>query len=176
MENGTPVHLRNTDSSLAAAPSGANTINRSPSRSTVSPVAMPTSSPRTTAATIARRGRWASLRALPAHLLSAATYLERIRRRLVSVCRLSVDFQDGGGHPRLEAMLPSRLQEALCDAFPPVEREAMVEAAKRMADLFRQVARPLAARRQIAYPDALEQTVLAWFDKEFARLDRQATG
>jgi hypothetical protein len=52
----------------------------------------------------------------------------------------------------------------------------MVEAARQMADLFRQVARPLAAQREIDYPDALEQTVLAWFDKEFAKLDRQAAG
>ena len=110
------------------------------------------------------------------NLLSAATYLEGIRRRLVSVCRLAVDFQDGGGHPRLEAMLPSHLQEALCGAFPLVEREAMVEAARRMADLFQQVARPLAAQQKIDYPDALEQTVLAWFDEEFAKLGRQATG
>ncbi|MEE9615658.1 MAG: aminoglycoside 6-adenylyltransferase [Anaerolineae bacterium] len=110
------------------------------------------------------------------NLLSAATYLEGVRRRLVSVCRLAVDFQDGGGHPRLEAMLPSHLQEALCGAFPLVEREAMVEAARRMADLFQQVARPLAAQQKIDYPDALEQTVLAWFDEEFAKLGRQATG
>jgi len=110
------------------------------------------------------------------NLLSAATYLEGVRRRLVSVCRLSVDFQDGGGHPRLEAMLSPHLQEALCDTFPPVEREAIVKAARRMADLFRQVAWPLAAQQQIAYPDTLEQTVLAWFDEEFAELDRQATG
>lgn len=110
------------------------------------------------------------------NLLSAATYLEGVRRRLVSVCRLSVDFQDGGGHPRLEAILPSHLQEALCDAFPPVEREAMVEAARQMADLFQQVARPLAAQQKIAYPNAIEQTVLAWFDEEFAKFDRQATG
>ncbi len=110
------------------------------------------------------------------NLLSAAIYLEGVRRRLVSVCRLAVDFQDEGGHPRLEALLPPHLQKALCDAFPPIEREAMVEAARQMADLFQQVARPLAAQQGIAYPDALEQTVLAWFDKEFAKFDRQATG
>ncbi|MBI4757626.1 MAG: aminoglycoside 6-adenylyltransferase, partial [Chloroflexi bacterium] len=98
-------------------------------------------------------------------LLSAATYLEGIRHRLVSVCRLSVDFQDEGDHPRLEAMLPPYLQEALCDTFPPVEREAIVKAAKRIANLFQEVARPLAAQQEIAYPDALEQAVRAWFDK-----------
>jgi predicted nucleotidyltransferase len=107
------------------------------------------------------------------NLLSAAAYMEGVRRTLVVVCRLSVDFQDEGGHPRLEVMLPFHLQEALSDAFPPLEKEAMVRAARRMADLFRTVARPLAAQQAIVYPDALEQTVLAWFEGEFVAFDAE---
>lgn len=110
------------------------------------------------------------------NLLSAAAYLEGVRRKLVSVCRLSVDFQDTGSHPRLEAMLPPHLQEALVDAFPPLEREAMIKAARRMIDLLQEVARPLAAQQEVTYPDALERVVLTWFDNEFAAVDRQAPG
>jgi predicted nucleotidyltransferase len=101
------------------------------------------------------------------NLLSAATYLEGARRRLVSVCRLSADFGDPGGHPRLEAVLSPDLQEALVDVFPPLERQAMIEAARRMADLFRELARPLAAQQRIAYPDGLERVVMTWFGDEF---------
>jgi predicted nucleotidyltransferase len=101
------------------------------------------------------------------NLLSAATYLEGVRRELVSVCRLSVDFQAAGWHPRLEVMLPPHLQEALLDAFPPAEKTAMVRAARRMAGLFQEVARPLAVQQEVVYPDALERVVLAWFDNEF---------
>jgi hypothetical protein len=109
-------------------------------------------------------------------LLSAATYLEDVRRRLVSVCRLSADFRDTGGHPRLEAVLPPDLQETLVDVFPPLERQAMVEAARRMADLFRELARSLATQQGVTYPDALQRTVLAWFDDEFGTFERGATG
>lgn len=110
------------------------------------------------------------------NLLSAATYSEGVRRRLVSVCRLSADFCDPGGHPRLEAILPPDLQEALAGVFPPLERQAMVEAARRMADLFQGLARPMAAQQGVTYPGALERVVLAWFDDEFGTPDRAATG
>ena len=71
-------------------------------------------------------------------------------------------------------MLPPHLQEALVDAFSSLERKAMVKAARRVADLFQEAARSLAAQQEITYPDALEQVVLAWFDNESAKLDRQA--
>ncbi len=106
------------------------------------------------------------------NLLSASLYLEGVRHRLISVCRLSVNFRDEGDHPKPEAVLPSHLQERLVAAFPPLERAAMVRGAQQMARLFQEVARPLAAQQQVVYPDALERVVLAWFSDVFAECDR----
>jgi len=44
-----------------------------------------------------------------------------------------------------------------------------------MADLFQEVARPLAVQHEIMYPDALEWVVITWFENEFVAFDQQAT-
>ena len=98
------------------------------------------------------------------HLLSASSYLEGMRHRLVQVCRLSVDFADSGGHPRLEALLTPPLVERLSWTFPHLEREAMIASVKKSAQLFQQLAKPLAQAHNIIYPTSLEQVVLMRFE------------
>jgi len=98
------------------------------------------------------------------HLLSAASYFEGMRHRLLQVCRLSVDFADGGSHPRLEALLTLSLVENLSRMFPHLEREEMIASVKESAQLFQQLAKPLAQAHGITYPTPLEQLVLTRFE------------
>ena len=87
-----------------------------------------------------------------------------MRHRLVQVCRLSVDFADSGGHPRLEALLTPPLVERLSWTFPHLEREEMIASVKESAQLFQQLAKPLAQAHNIIYPTSLEQVVLMRFE------------
>jgi predicted nucleotidyltransferase len=97
-------------------------------------------------------------------LLSAAGYFEGMRRQLLQVCRLSVDFADSGGHPSLETLLPAQLVAALSRTFFPLEREEIVSAAWEAVGLFQQVAKPLARAQGIPYPERLERVVLTRFE------------
>jgi hypothetical protein len=100
-------------------------------------------------------------------LLSAASYLVGMRQRLVRVCRLSVDFTDAGGHPRIEALLMPSFVEKLSWTFPHLERlerEEMVAAVRASVQLFQELAKPLTQAHEIMYPTALEQVVLMRFE------------
>ncbi len=97
-------------------------------------------------------------------LLSAADYLEGMRRQLFQVCRLSVDFTDCGSHPPLETLLPKQLVVALSQTFPHLKQQEMVAAAQAAVRLFQQVAKPLALAQGILYPEPLEQVVLTRFE------------
>ena len=97
-------------------------------------------------------------------LLSAAGYFEGMRRQLLQVCRLSVDFADSGGHPSLEALLPAQLVAALSRTFFPLEREEIVAAVREAVGLFQQVAKPLARAQGVLYPEPLERVVLTRFE------------
>ena len=94
------------------------------------------------------------------HLLSAMSYLEGMRQRLLQLCPLSVDFGDSRGHPRLEALLTPSLVEVLSRTFPHLEREETVAAVKEWVQLFQQLAKPLTQAHGINYPTSLEQEVL----------------
>jgi len=97
-------------------------------------------------------------------LLTAAGYLEGIRRLLLQVCRLSVDFADSGSHPPLETLLPKQLVEHLSRTFPQLERREMVTAAQEVVRLFQQVAKQLTQAQSVLYPEPLEQVVLTQFE------------
>ena len=97
-------------------------------------------------------------------LLSAADYLEGMRRQLLQVCRLSVDFTDCGSHPPLETLLPKQLVVALSQTFPHLKQQEMVAAAQKAVRLFQQVAKPLALAQGVLYPESLENVVLRYFE------------
>jgi predicted nucleotidyltransferase len=96
-------------------------------------------------------------------LLTAAGYLEGMRRQLLQVCRLSVDFSDIGGHPPSESFLPQQLIRELSQTYSRLEREEMVLAAQQAVSLFQRVAKPLAQAQSVQYPESLEQVVLRRF-------------
>ena len=98
------------------------------------------------------------------HLLSAMAYLEELRRKLVRVCRIRLDFADGGDHPRPEALLTPSALEQLERTYPHLQRDEMLAALRACVQLFQQVARPMAAAHGIAYPTALEQVACSQFD------------
>lgn len=95
--------------------------------------------------------------------LTAAAYFEAVRHDLLAVCRLSVDFADEGDHPPPEQVLPEALAAACSRTFFPLERGAMIAAAREATRLFRRVAGPLAEAQGIPYPAALERVVLRQF-------------
>lgn len=101
-------------------------------------------------------------------LLTAANYLEGMRRQLAQICRLSVDFADVGGHPPVESLLSPQLIHELSQTYSRLEREEMVVATQRAVSLFQRVAKPLAQAQGVQYPESLELVVLA----RFQALDR----
>ena len=105
-------------------------------------------------------------------LLTGAGYLEALRRDLLRVCRLSVDFADGGGHPPAEHLLPAGLLAALGPTFPRLERAEVLAATREAVHLFQRVARPLAQAQGLPYPERLEEVVWA----RFAAMEAKALG
>jgi hypothetical protein len=96
-------------------------------------------------------------------LLTAASYFDGMRRQLLQVCRLSVDFADAGGHPPIESLLSQQLAHELSQTYFRLERDEMVLAAQQTVTLFQQVARPLAQVQGVQYPESLELVVLTRF-------------
>jgi hypothetical protein len=95
-------------------------------------------------------------------LLTAAQYLEGMRQRLIEVCRMSVDFSDGGSHPPAEVVLPPDVIAALRRTYPRLNREEMMAAGEDALRLLQRVGKPLAQAQGVTYPEALEQVVLAY--------------
>ncbi len=98
-------------------------------------------------------------------LLTAMEYLGEMRRALVGVSRLAVDFADGGGHPPAEALLSEQALAALGATFAPFDRREIGRAAQEAVRLFTAVARPLAGAQGVPYPEALERVVRARFER-----------
>ena len=86
-----------------------------------------------------------------------------MRRQLLQVCRLSVDFTDVGGHPPFESLLSQQLAHELSQTYFRLEREEMVLAAQQTVTLFQQVSKPLAQVQGVQYPESLELVVLTRF-------------
>jgi predicted nucleotidyltransferase len=103
-------------------------------------------------------------------LWSAYGALDEMRMKCLKLARLRQDFvAEQTSYSGVERVLPAqelRLLEASC---PPLERGAMVDAARVLVDLYRQLAPPLATDHGIEYPDGLERVVLR-------RLDELAAG
>jgi hypothetical protein len=111
-------------------------------------------------------------------LWTAHGLLEGLRLKCVNLARLKHEFFSTGmaGYERLEQTADAQdlgfLRATLC----PLEREAMLEAAGRLAGFYLRTAPSLAIQEQIAYPADLEAVVMAklehWCD---LRLDARTT-
>lgn len=91
-------------------------------------------------------------------LVTAATYFSQVRGSLLQACYLAADPEGVGGPA--ERLLPSEVLEAYAGTFFPLEREAMLVAARRAADLLKQVVVPLMCSEGVPYPEKLEKVVL----------------
>lgn len=96
-------------------------------------------------------------------MLTAASYFDDMRKQLLQICRLSMDFSDEGGHPPFESLLSQQLAHELSRTYFRLEREEMVLAAQQTVALFQQVAKPLALAQDVQYPEPLEMVVLTRF-------------
>jgi len=95
--------------------------------------------------------------------------LEVLRRICANLARLRHDFNDEevGDDPwfKLDKALPDEALAPLRLTYVPLERAAMLAAARAVIDFYRQLAAPLAEEHGIAYPAELERLMLTRLDK-----------
>jgi predicted nucleotidyltransferase len=107
----------------------------------------------------------------------ACGQIGELRRICVNLARLRQDFSDPdvGSDPyfKLELSLPAEQVAALEATFCPMERAALLTAARALVRYYRDVVPALAQAHGIAYPDILERVVVARLD-ELGRADLPA--
>ena len=83
--------------------------------------------------------------------------LQDLRRYCVDLLRLRQDFSAKPEHYwKVERAIPAEQLSPLAATCVPLERDAMLEAARGIVQFFRELARPLAAAHGIPYPDRLD--------------------
>ena len=95
-------------------------------------------------------------------LWTAHGLLEGLRLKCVNIARIKHEFYSVGmvGYKGLEEDADAQDLESLRATLCPLEREAMLEAAGRLAGFYLRTAPPLAFQQQIAYPEDLEAVVM----------------
>jgi lincosamide nucleotidyltransferase len=95
-------------------------------------------------------------------LWTAHGLLEGLRLKCVNIARIKHEFYSVGmvGYKGLEEDADAQDLESLRATLCPLEREAMLEAAGRLAGFYLRTAPPLAFQQQIAYPADLEAVVM----------------
>ena len=95
-------------------------------------------------------------------LWTAHGLLEGLRLKCVNMARIKHEFYSVGmvGYKGLEEDADAQDLESLRATLCPLEREAMLEAAGRLAGFYLRTAPPLAFQQQIAYPEDLEAVVM----------------
>lgn len=95
----------------------------------------------------------------------AAGQLEVLRRITVNLLRLrhNLNDPDVGSDPwfKIDTALPAGDLAPLQETYAPVEREAMLAAARVLVDLYRALAAPLAETHGLAYPAELDRLMTA---------------
>lgn len=95
-------------------------------------------------------------------LLSAYGALEDLRRTCVNLARLSESFStEADGYEKVEQALPAERVAALAATCCPLERDAMLDAARAIVRLYVVLAPPLAEAHAIPYPAALARIMSA---------------
>lgn len=95
-------------------------------------------------------------------LLSAYGALEDLRRACVNLARLSESFStEAEGYEKVEQALPAERAAALAATCCPLERGAMLQAARAIVHLYEALAPPLAEAHAIPYPAALARMMSA---------------
>lgn len=93
---------------------------------------------------------------------SAQAGLERMRRAVVNLLRLQIDFtQAAEGYYRVEHVLPPEPLRILEETVGPLDPRTMWPAQRILGDMFRRVAPELAKTRGLDYPIELDRLVTA---------------
>lgn len=94
----------------------------------------------------------------------AAGQLEILRRTCVILARLAHDFADASAaedpYFKIDEALPAGVLAPLAATIVPLERTAMLAAARMLVDYYRPVAHDLAGKHGIRYPAELEDVML----------------
>jgi predicted nucleotidyltransferase len=97
---------------------------------------------------------------------SAYGYLEQMRVKCLDLLRLKHDFTvQPEGYFGAQRVVPDAELTSLKATFSVPEPEPLVTAALNLLQVYRQVARPLAAQHQLVYPDGLDRVLSARLDK-----------
>jgi hypothetical protein len=92
--------------------------------------------------------------------------LQDLRRYCVDLARLRQDFTaKPENYWKVERAVPAEQLRPLLATCVPLERDAMLEAARVIVGFFRELARPLAAAHGIPYPDRLDQVMSARLER-----------
>jgi len=94
----------------------------------------------------------------------AAGQLEVLRRYGVNLARLRRDFTDSDvgeeAYFKVERALPAEWLSPLAATFAPLERDALLRAAWRIVEFYKELAVPLSQEHGIAYPVELERIMV----------------
>ncbi|WIG59721.1 MAG: hypothetical protein OJF49_002468 [Ktedonobacterales bacterium] len=98
-------------------------------------------------------------------LWSAHGHLEELRLTCVNLLRLTHDFTtEPEGYEKLEQAVPTEQLAPLRATYCPLDRDAMLQAARIIVRLYRDLALPLAQSHGISYPTALDHMMSARLD------------
>jgi predicted nucleotidyltransferase len=91
--------------------------------------------------------------------------LEDLRRTCMDLARLRADFTTAAaGYEQVERTISVEHLSALEATFCPLERDALLRAARALVGFYREVAPPLAQMHGITYPAALERVICTRLD------------
>ncbi|HEU5441678.1 MAG TPA: hypothetical protein VFU88_20515, partial [Ktedonobacterales bacterium] len=97
--------------------------------------------------------------------------LQDLRLSCVNLARLTEDFSAAPeGFEKVEQALPGTQLQPLAATCCPLERTAMLQAARAMVGFYQTLAGPLAHRYGLVYPTAHEQLILKRLDHLLATL------
>lgn len=92
---------------------------------------------------------------------TAFGYLDSMRRRCINLIRLDQDFASwADGYEKLESVVGDQPLAALERSFSSLDKAAMIDSAKVMIDIYREIAPELAREHGIEYPKLVEDVVL----------------
>jgi hypothetical protein len=99
---------------------------------------------------------------------TAVGSMEEMRRTCVDLARLAVDATKiPEGYEKVEFVVPLERLAPLEPTFCPLDRDALLRAARSIVDFYRQIAPPLAQAHGIVYPAVLENVVCARLNELF---------
>jgi predicted nucleotidyltransferase len=92
------------------------------------------------------------------HLWWAYGQIDVLRQICINLIRLQHDFSaPADGYDKVDLALPPKQLEQLSATFPPLHRAPMLDAARVLLSVYREVASQVAPEHGVAYPHALDR-------------------